>query len=205
MSVLARPVAVRRGLRVEYLGLAYNVIEAVVGVVAGALAGSVALIAFGLDAIVESASSTVIIWRFRVERSGSSTSEDAERKAVRLVAVAFYALAAYVAAHSTIELVRGTRPEESLVGIVLAVASLIVMPVLAWRKRLLAVELGSRSLMADSKQTSICTYLSLFLLVGLAANAWLGWWWADPVAGMAIAVVAAREGRELWTTEDLCC
>ena len=205
MSVLARPLAVRRGLRVEYFGLVYNVLEAVVGVVAGVFAGSVALIAFGLDAIVESSSSVVVIWRFRSERSGASTSEDAERKAVRRVAVAFYALAAYVAVHSTVELVRGTRPEESAVGIALAVASLIVMPVLAWRKRQSALELDSRSLMADSKQTSICTYLSAFLLIGLVANALLGWWWADPVAGLAIAVVAAREGRELWTTEDLCC
>lgn len=205
MSVLARPLAVRRGLRVEYFGLAYNVLEACVGVVAGVFAGSVALIAFGLDAVVESSSSVVVIWRFRSESSGASTSEEAERKAVRRVAVAFYALAVYVAIHSTTELVRGTRPEESVVGIALAVLSLIVMPVLAWRKRQSALELDSRSLMADSKQTSICTYLSAFLLVGLVANAWFGWWWADPVAGLAIAVVAAREGRELWTTEDLCC
>lgn len=203
MSVDARPLAVRRGLAVEYLGLAYNVLEAAVGLVAGVFAGSVALIAFGLDSIIESSSSIVVIWRFRAEKSGTSTSEDAEQKAVRLVAVAFYALAVYVAVHSAIELARGTRPEESVVGIVLAVASLIVMPVLAARKRRLALELSSRSLMADSKQTSLCTYLSLFLLVGLVANFALGWWWADPVAGLGIALFAAREGHELWTTEDL--
>ena len=188
----------------EYLGLGYNVIEAGVGLAAGAVAGSVALLGFGLDSVVEASSSVVIIWRLNAERSGRHGSEEAERRAVRMVAGAFYALAVYVALNSIWVLARGVRPDESTAGIVLATVSLVVMPWLAWRKRLVAAELSSPSMHADSKQTTLCTYLSAFLLIGLIANAWLGWWWADPVAGLAIAFFAAREGRELWKTEDFC-
>jgi divalent metal cation (Fe/Co/Zn/Cd) transporter len=204
MSVAARSVTLRRGLRIEYFGLGYNVAEAAIGIVAGLAAGSVALFGFGLDAVVEASSSLVIIWRLNVERSGSSSSEEAEHKAIRMVAVAFFALAAYIAVNSTVDLVRGHRPDESTVGIVLAVVSLAVMPWLARQKRRIASELHSGSMLADSKQTELCTYLSAVLLVGLVANATLGWWWADPVAGLGIAFFAANEGRELWTTEDLC-
>ncbi len=204
MNAIARPGVVRRGLQVEYLGLGYNVVEAVVGLAAGAVAGSVALLGFALDSVVEASSSVVIIWRLNAERSGRHESEEAERRAVRMVAGAFLALAVYVAANSIWVLARGVRPDESTAGIVLALVSLVVMPWLAWRKRVVAAELSSPSMLADSKQTTLCTYLSAFLLIGLIANAWLGWWWADPVAGLAIAFFAAREGRELWTTEDFC-
>jgi divalent metal cation (Fe/Co/Zn/Cd) transporter len=193
------------GLRLEYFSFAWNVIEAFVGMAAGIAAGSVALVGFALDSVVESSSSGILIWRLRSERHGGRPPEELERRAVRLVAVAFLALALYVAAKSALDLITGARPEESLPGILLAAVSLVVMPLVAWRKRVAARALDSRSLQADSTQTMLCTYLSAFLLVGLLANALFGWWWADPLAGLFIAGFAAREGRELWTAKDFCC
>ena len=197
--------SLRTGLRLEYFTIGWNVLEAVVGLVAGFVAGSVALVGFALDSIVEASSGGIVIWRLRTEGSGVRSAEEAEQRAVRLVAIAFFALAAYVGGRAAYDLFNQARPHESLPGIVLAVVSLIVMPILAYRKNRVARELASRSLQGDSTQTMLCTYLSGFLLVGLAANALLGWWWADPVAGLAIAAFAGKEGRELWTAEDLCC
>ena len=194
-----------RGLLLEAFSISWNVLETVVGLIAGLAAGSVALVGFALDSVVEASSATILTWRLRSETSGRRSAEEAERRAIRLVALAFFALAAYVGIRAAYDLITGARPEESPVGVVLALVSLIVMPVLAWRKRVVARELNSRALQADSKQTTLCTYLSAFLLAGLAANSLFGWWWADPVAGLAIAVVAANEGRELWKTEDICC
>ncbi|MFN2389589.1 MAG: cation transporter [Actinomycetota bacterium] len=194
-----------RGLRLAYMSLGWNALETVVGLGAGVAASSVALIGFALDSIVEASSAGVIVWRLRSERSGARTAAEAETKAIRLVAVAFVALALYVGLRALLDLAAGTRPEESMVGIALALVSLVVMPVLAWRKRVVARGLDSRAVQADSRQTSLCTYLSAFLLVGLAANAWFGWWWADPAAGVAIAALAGREGIELWRNDDLCC
>jgi divalent metal cation (Fe/Co/Zn/Cd) transporter len=191
-------------LRLEYFSLAWNVLETVVGLVAGLAAGSVALIGFALDSVVESSSAGALVWRLRSERLGGRTADDVERRAVRIVAVAFFGLAAYVGAHAVHDLVTRSRPEESVAGIVLALVSVVVMPLLAARKRAMAKRLDSRALAADSNQTSLCTFISAFLLVGLGANALLGWWWADPAAGLAIALLAAREGRELWTTEHFC-
>lgn len=194
-----------QGLRVEYFSIAYNALEAVVGIIAGLAAGSVALIGFGLDSVVEGSSALILVWRLRTEASGRRTSEDAEKKAIRLVAVAFFALALYVGVNAVIALVRETHPDSSVVGMALAVASLVVMPWLArWKKRV-ANELDSRALQADSHQTVLCTYLSAILLFGLIANSVLGWWWADPVAALGIAVLATIEGAELWRTEDVCC
>jgi divalent metal cation (Fe/Co/Zn/Cd) transporter len=194
----------RRGLRLEYFSLIWNVLETFVGMVAGIAAGSVALIGFALDSVVESSSAAILIWRLRSEGADQWDVESIERRAVRLVAAAFWALAAYVGIKAVVDLVQQNRPEESLVGILLAVVSLIVMPVLAARKRGAARALDSRAMHADSSQTSLCTYISGVLLFGLVANALLGWWWADPVAGLGIAVLAAKEGHELWTTEDFC-
>jgi divalent metal cation (Fe/Co/Zn/Cd) transporter len=190
--------------RLEYFSLVWNVLETVVGMVAGLAAGSVALIGFALDSVVESSSASVLIWRIRSERRGHRTSDEAEKKAVRLVGAAFFALAIYVGAQATWDLVRKEEPDGSIVGIVLAAVSLVVMPVLAWRKRRAAVDMDSLAMQADASQTSLCTYISAFLLLGLGANAGLGWWWADPIAGLAIAALAANEGRELWTTEEFC-
>ena len=201
----ARTRSLRRGVLLEYFTVAWNTLEAFVGLTAGLLAGSVALVGFALDSIVEASSGSILIWRLRSEERGTRTAEEAERKAIRLVAVAFLALAAYVGGRAVLDLATQARPDESVPGIVLAVVSMIVMPVLAWRKRIIARELDSRALQADSKQTTLCTYLSAFLLVGLVTNALFGWWWADPLAGLAIALFAAKESRELWTAEDLCC
>lgn len=195
----------RRGLLLEYFTVAWNLIEAVVGLVAGIVAGSVALVGFGLDSIVEASSGSILIWRLRAESSGRRSAEEVERRAIRLVALAFLALALYVGVRAAWDLFQASRPEESVTGIVLALVSLVVMPLLAWRKRVVARELDSRALQADSTQTAICTYLSAFLLVGLVANSLFGWWWADPLAGLGIAVFAANEGRELWNADDICC
>lgn len=195
----------RKGLLLEYFTIAWNILEAVVGLIFGVLAGSVALVGFALDSVVEASSGGILLWRLRAEASGGSPAEEVERRAIRLVAVAFLALAAYVGIRASFDLFSGSRPDESPVGIALAIVSLIVMPVLAWRKRLAAKELDSRALQADSTQTTLCTYLSAILLFGLVTNALFGWWWADPIAGLAIAAFAAKEGRELWTTKDLCC
>jgi divalent metal cation (Fe/Co/Zn/Cd) transporter len=200
-----RQATLDRGLRLEYFTLAWNVLEAIVGIAAGIASGSVALVGFALDSAVESSSAGILIWRLRAERAGTHAAEDAERKAIRFVAVAFLALAAYVGVRAVFDLVGGSEPDASVPGIVLAIVSLIVMPVLAHRKRVAARLLDSRSLQADSVQTSICTYLSAFLLVGLLANAGLGWYWADPVAGLLIAAFATKEGGELWNAEDFCC
>lgn len=200
-----RAEALRHALGLEVVSLSYNVVEAGIGVAAGIAAGSVALVGFGLDAVVESASASVLIWRLGTERRGRRTAEEAERKAIRLVAVAFGVLALYVGARAVVDLIAGTRPDESTIGIVLAVVSLAVMPALARAKRAAARELGSRSLEGDSAQTMLCTYMSAVLLFGLATNALWGWWWADPIAGLVIAALAAREARELWVTEDVCC
>jgi divalent metal cation (Fe/Co/Zn/Cd) transporter len=201
----SRPRLIKRGLQLEYFTVAWNVLEAFVGLAAGLAAGSVALVAFALDSVVEASSGTILIWRLRSESTGKHTAEEAERRAIRLVAIAFIALALYVGGRALYDLMTRSEPSESPIGIALAIVSLIVMPLLAWGKLRVARRLDSRALQADSTQTVLCTYLSAFLLIGLVANALLGWWWADPLAGLAIAGIAAKEGRELWTAKDICC
>lgn len=192
-----------RAERLEVASLGYNLLETGVGLAAGIAAGSTALIGFGLDSVVESTSAAILLWRLRTEASSRRTGEEAERRALRLVAIAFFALALYVGVSSIVDLIREHRPESSPVGIGLAAVSLVVMPWLARSKRRAAVELGSRSLEADAKQTWLCTYLSAFLLLGLGANAAFGWWWADPLSALAIAAIAANEGRELWLPDSV--
>ena len=203
--VTSRRTDLRRGLLLEYFTLTWNLIEAVVGMAAGLAAGSVALIGFALDSLVESSSAVILVWRLKAESSGGRSAEEVERRAIRLVAVAFLTLSAYVGVRSVMDLVSQSRAQESPVGVALAIVSLVVMPVLAWRKNRVARALDSRALQADSTQTSICTYLSGFLLIGLVTNALFGWWWADPIAGLAIAGFAAKEGRELWSANVFCC
>ncbi len=193
----------RLGRRAQLLAgasVAYNVVEAVVAVTAGLAAGSVALLGFGLDSVVEVSSGLVILWQFRAR-----LPESRERQALRLMALSFFALAAYVGVESVRALVSGAEPDASPVGIGLAVASLVVMPYLSWAQRRTGRALGSRAVVADSTQTLLCTYLSAVLLVGLLLNAALGWGWADPLAGLVIAAVAVREGRAAWRGEACGC
>jgi divalent metal cation (Fe/Co/Zn/Cd) transporter len=199
-----RDALVRRALHLEYLTIGWNSVEAVVGIAAGVAAGSAALVAFALDSVVEMSSGGVLVWRLRGERKGQEV-ERIERRAIKGVAVAFFALALYVGVQGGMDLMTRDRPAPSRAGIVLACVSIVAMPLLAWRKRIAARSLDSRSLLGDSTQTVLCALLSVVLLAGLLANELLGWWWADPVAAIAIAALAAREGYELWTTEDICC
>ncbi len=192
----------RLGRRAQLLAgasVAYNVLEAAVAVAAGLLAGSVALMGFGLDSVVEVSSGLIILWQFR-----HRMPEARERQALRLMALAFFALAAYVTVESIRGLVGGGEAAQSPVGIGLAVASLIVMPLLSFAQRRTGRALGSVTVVADSTQTLLCTYLSAVLLAGLLLNATLGWGWADPVAGLVIAAVAVREGVEAWRGEGCC-
>jgi divalent metal cation (Fe/Co/Zn/Cd) transporter len=179
--------------------ISYNVVEAVIAISAGAIAGSTALIGFGLDSVVEVSSAAIVAWQF------SGTNPQArERTALRVIAWSFYALAAYVSVESLRAVFGAAEAEPSTVGIALAAVSLVVMPFLSFAQRDAGRALGSASAVADSKQTLLCTYLSGVLLVGLLANSVFGWWWADPIAGLVIAAVAVKEGREAWRG-DACC
>lgn len=177
----------------------YNVVEAVVAITAGLVAGSVALVGFGLDSIVEVSSGLIILWQFR-----HPLPESRERTALRLMALSFYALAAYVTFESVRALLGSHDPDTSVVGMALASASLVIMPFLSWAQRRTGKALGSNAVVADSTQTLLCTYLSAVLLVGLVLNATMGWSWADPVAGLVIAAVAIKEGRTAWRGEGCC-
>lgn len=179
--------------------ITYNVVEAVVAIAAGRAASSSALIGFGLDSTVEVLSAAAVAWQF-----AGPDPEARERTTLRLVAFAFFALAAYVAGDAVVALVGGADPEHSSVGIGLAAASVVVMPLLSYAERRTGRQLGSASVVANSKQTLLCSYLSAVLLAGLVLNSTLGWGWADPVAALAIAAVAVKEGREAWRG-DACC
>lgn len=179
--------------------ITYNVVEAVVALSAGTIASSTALIGFGLDSIIEVASATAVAWQF----SGRDP-EARERTALKIIAVSFFVLAAYVTVESVRALFGADPAEHSTVGIVLASVSLLVMPFLSHAQRRAGRELGSASAIADSKQTLLCTYLSGVLLVGLLLNSLFGWYWADPVVALVIAAVAVKEGREAWRGEQCC-
>ena len=189
----------RRAQLLAGASVTYNMVEAAIAITAGTLAGSVALVGFGLDSIVEVSSGLVVLWQFR-----SPLPESRERRALRLIALSFFALAAYVTVEAVRALLGGIAPETPPVGIGLAVASLIVMPVLSLMQRRTGRRLGSNAVVADGTQTLLCSYLSAVLLVGLVLNATLGWSWADPLAGLVIAAVAAKEGIEAWRGEGCC-
>lgn len=174
--------------------ISYNVIEAVVALMAGRIASSSALIGFGLDSVVEVLSAAAVAWQF-----AGRDPEARERTAMRVIAYSFFGLAAFVTVDAIRTLLGAAEPAHSTVGIVLAAVSLAVMPGLSWFERRTGRELGSASAVADSKQTLICSYLSGVLLVGLVLNSTLGWWWADPIAAMMIAAFAVREGLEAWS------
>jgi divalent metal cation (Fe/Co/Zn/Cd) transporter len=180
------------GRRLEYFTIGWNVLEAAVAVGSGLAANSIALVGFGADSVIESLSGAVLLWRLLAHQA----DEEREQRALKLVGFSFLLLAAYVAFDAAKSLLLREPPESSLVGILLATASLIVMPLLARAKRRTAARLASRALEADSRQTSLCAYLSAILLGGLALNALWGWWWADPVAALVMVPIIAREGLE---------
>jgi len=187
----------KRGRRLEYFTLGWNMLEAVVAIGAGWLAGSIALVGFGVDSLIECTSGAILLWLL----ASPAHDERRERLALRLVGVSFFLLAAYICFEAVKSLVTSEAPETSVPGIVLAAVSLIVMPLLARAKRKVAADLGSHALKADSRQTDICAYLSAILLGGLALNALFGWWWADPVAAIIMVPIIAREGLDAWQGE----
>ncbi len=197
----------RRALRLEYLTVGWNVVEAVVAIGAGLAANSVALVGFGIDSVVESASGSVLIWRLRAESAGmdADSIERLDRRAHRLVAGSLFVLAAYVSIDAVRALWTADRPTGSLIGIALTTVSMLVMGWLARAKRRAAESLGSRALAADSFQTSACWWLSVVALAGLGLNSLFGWWWADPVAGLAMIPFILREAREGWRGEECRC
>ena len=188
---LNRPADVQRGQRLEYFTVVYNSLEGLIAIVSGAAAGSVALVGFGLDSLVEVTSGAALLWRLKRD---ARAREHAERLSLHIVGWCFLALAAYVAYDSLSSLIRREAPERSLPGIILAAVSLVVMPLLARAKRRVAQRISSAALSADARQTDFCTYLSAILLAGLLLNALLGWWWADPLAGLVMTPLIATEG-----------
>jgi divalent metal cation (Fe/Co/Zn/Cd) transporter len=189
----------RKGLVLEYLTVAYNVLEAVASIVFGGIASSIALVGFGLDSIIESLSGLVLIWRLRQHgKVSEATEERLERRAVRFVAITFFVLGLYVLVESVRKLVLGDVAEASLPGIIIALVSLVAMPLLSWQKYRTGKQIGSRALVADSKETLACAFLSVALLVGLGVNYLFGFWQADPIVGLIITAFLFREGWKGW-------
>lgn len=194
-DIMDRPALIRRGKLLEYATVGYNSLEGVIAVGAGVLAGSVALVGFGFDSVIEVISGATLLWRLHADVD-ESRRELVEQRALRIVGWSFLLLAAYVLFDAGKSLIRREPPDESIVGIVLAAVSLVVMPLLARAKRGVAHAIGSKALDADATQTTLCTYLSAILLGGLLLNATLGWWWADPVAALVMVPIIVREGLE---------
>jgi len=192
-AISDRSAIVARGRRLEYLTIAWNGFEAAVALIAGLAAGSVALVGFGMDSVIETGSALILLWRLRSD-GDSAQREQAERVARRLVGTCFLLLAAYVTLESAYALWTREHAERSIAGILIAIAAVVVMPLIGRAKRRVAVELGSGALHSDSRQADFCAYLSAILLVGLLLNTLLGWWWADPVAALVMVPIIAREG-----------
>ena len=192
-----------RGKRLEYFTLAWNTLEGAIAIVAGLIAGSVSLVGFGIDSAIEVTSGATLLWRMNVD-ADPKHRERIEALALRIVGVCFLALAAYVGSEALLDLLHRQHPERSLVGIVLAIASLLVMPLLARAKRHVGSQLGSGAMVADAQQTQFCAYLSAILLGGLVLNALFGLWWADPAAALVMVPIIAREGVESLRGEKCC-
>jgi divalent metal cation (Fe/Co/Zn/Cd) transporter len=189
----------RKGRRLEYFTLGWNLSEAVVGISAGVIAGSISLIGFGVDSIIESLSGASLLWRLQRHEA----DEKREQLALKLVGISFFVLAAYVAAGAAKTLIQREPPHASIVGVCLAAVSIVVMPLLARAKRRVAARLKSRALVADSRQTDLCAYLSGILFVGLGLNALFGWWWSDSIAAILMVPIILREGIEAFKG-DVC-
>jgi divalent metal cation (Fe/Co/Zn/Cd) transporter len=193
VSAIDRPGTLQRGIKLEWFTVGWNFLEGLISVIAGAVAGSVALVGFGADSWIETSSGAVLLWRLYAEKRGGHP-EILENWAVRLVGISFLLLAVYVTWDALSSLLKREAPEHSIVGIVVAVLSLIAMPLLAAAKRRTARTLSSAALQADSRQTSICAYLSIILLGGLLLNTLFGWWWADPAAALVMVPIITKEG-----------
>jgi divalent metal cation (Fe/Co/Zn/Cd) transporter len=185
----------RRGFHLEYASMAWMTVEAAVAIAAGITASSIALVAFGLDSVIEFFAAAVVIWELH------GNSDERQTRAVRLIGVTFFILAAYLAVESIRALIGHVRPEQSVPGLVVAAAALLVMPLLAVAKRRTGQALGDRTLMADAAESAFCAFTSGAALLGVGLNAGLGWWWADPAAALVIAALAVREGIEAWEDE----
>ena len=192
---LNRAALIRRGKLLEYATIGYNTLEGVIAIVAGLIAGSIALVGFGFDSSIEVISGATLLWRLYAD-ADEEKRERVERRALRIVGVSFLLLAAYVTFDAVKSLFRREAPEESIIGIVLAAVSLVIMPLLVRAKRRVARAIGSKALEADATQTLLCTYLSAILLGGLLLNAVVGWWWADPLAALVMVPIIVKEGLE---------
>ncbi|HYP04660.1 MAG TPA: cation transporter [Bryobacteraceae bacterium] len=202
-ATVERTAQVRRGLQLEYLTLGYNSLEAVIAILAGLIAGSIALVGFGADSVIEVVSGLSLVWRLRSDANVARRAR-AEAISLRIVGVCFAALAGYVAWDAAVALVRRETPEESVPGIILAAASIVIMPLLARAKRRVAGHIASAALTADARQTQLCAYLSAILLGGLLLNALFGWWWADPVAALAMVPIIGKEGADALRGKTCC-
>lgn len=203
IGTVDRTALIRRGRYLEYFTIVYNSLEGLIAVGAGLFAGSIALVGFGFDSLIEVTSGAVLLWRLHADVD-EARRERVEAISLRLVGVCFMVLAAYVTYDSVRSLIKREAPEESLVGIILAAVSLVIMPLLVRAKRKVARAINSGALMADSKQTELCTYLSAILLAGLLLNALFGWWWADPVAALIMVPIIVKEGIEGLRGETCC-
>lgn len=188
-----REATAHRGKRLEYFTIVWNSLEGLVGIAAGTLAGSISLVGFGIDSLIEVTSGATLLWRMSVD-ADVGRRERNEKLSLRIVGSCFLALAVYIMYESVSDLTRKSVPEHSIAGIALACISLIVMPILSRAKRTVGRELGSAAMHADARQTDLCVYLSAILLIGLVLNAFLGWWWADPIAALVMVPIIAREG-----------
>lgn len=201
---LDRASVARRGRRLEYFTIAWNIAEGVIAIVAGAFAGSISLVGFGIDSLIEVTSGAALLWRMTVD-ADAARREAIERRSLQIVGWCFVALAVYIAYEAAMSLWRREPPERSLPGIVLAAISLVTMPLLSRAKRKVAAALNSAAMRADAKQTEFCAYLSAILLIGLLLNAVLGWWWADPAAALIMVPIIANEGREALSGDHCSC
>ena len=202
-AVGSRNDLVRRGRYLEYYTIGYNSLEGLIAVAAGLIAGSIALVGFGFDSLIEVTSGTVLLWRLHADVD-EARRERVEAISLRIVGLCFVVLAVYVTYDSVKSLIKREAPEESIIGIALAAVSLVIMPLLVRAKRKVARAINSGALMADSKQTELCTYLSAILLAGLLLNALLGWWWADPVVALIMVPIIVKEGIEGLRGETCC-
>ncbi len=206
MTILetTRHAVAQRGKRLEYFTIAWNSLEGLGAIIAGAIAGSISLVGFGIDSFIEVTSGATLLWRMSVDANQQSRERN-ERLSIRVVGVCFIALAVYVACESVFDLIARKTPEHSVPGIVLACVSLVVMPILSRAKKRVGIELGSAAMQADAKQTDFCVYLSAILLAGLLLNVVFGWWWADPLAGLVMTPIIANEGVQAVKGEACYC